>query len=525
MTYQKLSINDASHEVVEAKPIMVDMTLVERLGASAKAHVASSTMNDPLKIPDGQRNTTLTSWAGSLRKRGMNYSQMLKMLHMINKDICDPPMTDEEVERIAKSVERYPSGNTQGKKKSLTPILTCMDDVQAESISWLWENRIPLGKITLIDGDPGVGKTFFTLDLAARVSSGKPMPGEDESGQNSPHKVLLLSPEDGIADTIKSRLNGTGANHKNILALEGVIDDSGKEQFFSLKKNADLLDSILQEGGYKLVIIDPLNNFLDSVDSYKDTDVRSVLAPLMKIAEKHKVAVVCLRHLNKDTDQKGLYRGLGSVGFAAISRFVYLLGKLHSSPSTRALLCLKTNVAEEPTPIAFNVNNGCVEWIGEIDVTEKDLLSPTKEQNDRRQLRRKAMQFLNKALASGAKPQRFLEEEAAKDGISISTLRRAKEDMKNIEVKKIGFNHWEWRLIQKTSGDSGQSSISNVLKPHKGGQGFSSPEMNIFEDDQHHGDDEVEYDPYKVAEVSLNDQEEESNDDMPIIGKDKQVDY
>ena len=189
-----------------------------------------------------------------------------------------------------------------------------MSEVQPESVEWLWPGRIPIGKLTMIIGDPGLGKSTVSMDIAARVSRGTQW---SDGAPNTPGNVILLTAEDGLSDTIRPRLDAANADVHRIMTL--AITDAGEkhERDFS-DIHCDLLrleEAIQQIGGVRLVIIDPISAYLGKVDSYKNADVRSVLAPLAKMADSHRFAVVLIDHLNKNNSGPAIYRSQGSIAF------------------------------------------------------------------------------------------------------------------------------------------------------------------------------------------------------------------
>jgi len=201
---------------------------------------------------------------------------------------------------------------------SATPIwrFHIMTIVNEETVNWLWPNRIALGKLNLLVGDPGLGKSFITCDLAARVSTGAAWP--DGAPNDGPGGVLLLNAEDGPADTIKPRLRVAHADMERIAYMPYV--DKGR--FFSLSKHIGFLaENAATIPGLKLIVLDPVSAFLSGVDSHKNTDVREALAPLSALAEQTGAAVLAVSHLNKGVGQ-AVYRATGSLAFTAASRSV-----------------------------------------------------------------------------------------------------------------------------------------------------------------------------------------------------------
>jgi hypothetical protein len=208
----------------------------------------------------------------------------------------------------------------------ITPILISLADVQSRPIEWLWPGRIARGKVTLLAGDPGLGKSFLTLDLAARVSRGSPWP--DAPDASAPlGGVVLLSAEDDVEDTIRPRLDAAGADVHRIKLLQAVrhnYRENQKEAIFSLVTDLPALEAaILAVPGCQLVVIDPITAYLGETDSHKNAEIRGLIAPLAALAAKYGVAIVCVTHLNKSGSGPAIYRSIGSIAFVAAARAVW----------------------------------------------------------------------------------------------------------------------------------------------------------------------------------------------------------
>lgn len=261
------------------------------------------------------------------------------------------------------------------------PTFTTMTlaNVEPERVEWLWEGRLPAGKLTVIDGDPGVGKSTLALGIAAAISVG----GRWFDGSQAPlGNVLLLSGEDGLADTVRPRLDAAGADPTRVHALTGVrfLHEDGVRG----ERDPDLGDIAAIEAAIwahdvRLVIVDVLMAFLPrGVDSHKDQDVRAVLRRLKDLAESTGAAILLLRHLNKGAGGSALYRGGGSIGIVGAARMGYLAVKDPDDPARVILAATKCNVAELPTSLAYRLvgtDNGAarIEWIEETEHTADEL--------------------------------------------------------------------------------------------------------------------------------------------------------
>lgn len=232
-----------------------------------------------------------------------------------------------------------------------TPLkLISMSEINAEEVQWLWYPYIPLGKLTIIQGDPGEGKTSFILAVIAALTRGEPLPEYERAAE--PMNVIYQTAEDGLADTIKPRLESAGADCTRVL----VIDEG--------KRELTLCDARLEEAirrtGAKLIVLDPLQAYLGSdVDMHRANEVRPVLKRLSMMAERTQCAVILIGHMNKAQGLKSGYRGLGSIDFRASARSVLIVGRLKSGDTLRIVAQDKNSLAPEGSSIAFELHPEC----------------------------------------------------------------------------------------------------------------------------------------------------------------------
>jgi hypothetical protein len=385
-------------------------------------------------IDEGQRNDTLTRIAGAMRRRGCSSQAIYAALSVVNVERCKPPLADDEVNKIANSMSRYgPASADDGSKLILTPL----DAITPEKLQWLWPDRIPLGKITLLVGSPGLGKTFLTLDIAARVSTGKPWP--DASDQPTTRgSVIILTAEDDMADTVVPRVMAAGGDRTRIFSLEACKEDGGYSPFSLSRDIAELSKLLDEHPDVRLLIIDPISAFLGRIDSHNNTDVRSVLAPLMKIAADHEVAVVCITHHNKGQNTTAAGKIMGSVAFEATARQVWHLMQDPDDPDRRLFVIGKQNLTKVKSGLAFRLvehpeaenpfGTARVEFDSEpVLDTAEDIVA--KEQKRARSPNKtdEAIAFLQRELAEGPREKGEIEAKAKAQGIAMGTLRRAKE--------------------------------------------------------------------------------------------------
>lgn len=319
-----------------------------------------------------------------------------------------------------------------------------------------------MGKLVTLDGDPGLGKSSVTLDLAARVSSGLPLPGGEEFG---PAGVVLLSIEDGLADTVRPRLEAAGANLTRVLSLETVSDRD--QRLPGIPDDVPSIESAIYRVDAKLVVIDPLMAFLSpEINSHRDQDVRRALAPLTLLAERTGAAFVLVRHLNKADGRSPLYRGGGSIGFIAAARAGLLMGVDPTDSSLRVLAASKSNLSRKAPSLSFRIvevpgGSTRVEWLGESAVGAEDLLGDPPSRRVSGALE-DAKGILGALLANGPIEAKKAQEECLSAGIAPRTLDRAKQEL-GVRCRKTGFGQgWVWSLPHEDRQTSQEPEIGDL---------------------------------------------------------------
>jgi len=335
----------------------------------------------------------------------------------------------------------HTNGHKQGQSIAL-------DGITPKPIQWLHPGRIPKGKITILAGDPDVGKTFLTLDIAARVSTGNRWP---DGAENHPGNVLILSAEDDLADTIVPRLQHAGANLSRIYALQSLTrydaqNDTTQEVIPTLTNDIEALREEISIREPALLIIDPINAYLPGIDTHRDAELRAkIFAPLKNLAEEFELACVCVMHLNKSGSQSAKHRVSGSVAYVAASRATWLITTDKNDPTRKLMLPIKFNIGPKPDGLAYKIvqnpaGHPVLAWEDEpVDIDVDEALQPEQTHSSEREA---VKEFLIEILENGPVPQKEIFEEAKGFEFAKRTLYRAKKDLK-IESKKPG-GVWHW---------------------------------------------------------------------------------
>ena len=337
------------------------------------------------------------------------------------------------------------------------PIVTCLADVQAKEISWLWPGRIALGRITLLVGAPGCGKSYLTCDLAARVSTGTPAPDGKPLGRGS---VILITGEDGLEDTILPRCEAHRADVSRIYHMAAVkrLDDKGKlrESMYEMTDVRTLEETLKRIPDCRLIVIDPIGSFLGGrTNSDKDNEVRSILAPVARIAEKCGAALLIVAHRRKSSGNTADELAMGSRAFTGISRAVWHLSRDKDNKERRLFLPGKNNLAPEGTGLAFTIQGqptGAIVWERDpVRMTADEAVAS--EQGDGRpgpepESRKAAEEWLTELLTAGPMASDKVKEQAKAAGMAWRTVWRAKDSL-GVKAERCPFTSgWQWRLLK-----------------------------------------------------------------------------
>jgi archaellum biogenesis ATPase FlaH len=339
-------------------------------------------------------------------------------------------------------------------------ILECAKDILPEPVSWLWPRCIPLGKLTVFAGDPGLGKSAVSLDVVACVTANRKFPDG-----TLPHsgEAIILSAEDDPADTLRPRLDAAGADIERVHILRAVrtVDPLGQatERGFNLTTDLSRLREALRSlPGVRLIVIDPLSAYLGNTDTHRTAAMRGVLAPVAKLASDYNVAILGIDHLNK-SEKKPIYRVSGSIATVAAARVAWVFAKDKDDDSRRLMLPIKNNLSEDQQGFAYRIAGAevpsekhgpiptlRVAWEQEhVKMNVDEVLSEMAQKDD--SALAEAVDWVTATLTE-PKPSVDLEVQAEQDGLSWSTVKRAKQEL-HLKPYKEG-SHWMWPAVKNT---------------------------------------------------------------------------
>ena len=308
-----------------------------------------------------------------------------------------------------------------------------LSEIQSQEISWLWYPFIPYGKLTIVQGDPGDGKTTLVLNIAAKMSKGEAL--DSEMILSEPLNVIYQSAEDGLADTVKPRLEMAGADCEKI----SVIDESIK----SLSMIDERLEEAVIKTGAKLLILDPIQAYLGGgMDMNRANEARDMTKKLAALAEKYQCAIVLVGHMNKAAGNKAAYRGMGSIDFFAVARSVLLVGRVEGEENIRAVVQIKNNLAAFGHPKAFELSENGFQWLGDYEITADEVLGGIAPKANKMEQAKRLLREL--AKTNNAMQSNEIFNLADEQGISKRTLENAKKEL-GVRAKRIN-NTWYWEL-------------------------------------------------------------------------------
>ena len=308
-----------------------------------------------------------------------------------------------------------------------------MSEIQSQEVEWLWYPFIPYGKLTIVQGDPGDGKTTLILNIVAKLSRGDGL--DSEMKLSEPMNVIYQSAEDGLADTVKPRLELAGADCERIL----VIDEKEK----SLSMVDERLEKAIVQTKARMLILDPIQAYLGGgMDMNRANEARDMTKKLGALAEKYQCAIVLIGHMNKAAGNKAAYRGMGSIDFFAVARSVLLVGRVEGEPNIRAVVQIKNNLAAFGHPKAFALSEDGFQWFGDYEITADEVLGSIAPKANKMEQAKRLLREL--ALTSDAIQSNEIFDMADEQGISKRTLENAKREL-GIRARKINSS-WYWEL-------------------------------------------------------------------------------
>lgn len=327
-------------------------------------------------------------------------------------------------------------------------------EIEPEKIVWIWYGFLAQGKLSLLEGNPKLGKSTLTADITARVTTGQPFPGHVEP--RTPRGVVLLSAEDGPADTIVPRLLAAGANLSRVSIPSG-IQVGEKEAWIGIDKHLSQLERHITAIDAQLLIVDPLMAYLGDVNAHKDQDVRAALGPLMAMLDRTGCAALLVRHLNKASGSDIVTRGGGSIGISGAARMGMFVARNPDDDSRRVLAQSLTNLTPEQPSLGFWIESqpgsdvARIAWEDTpVRYNAEDLLTAASNEEERTE-RTDAADWLLDFLRDGEKPAKMVYKHAKLDGHSERTLKRAKASVGVISTK-VGYGEegqWVWKLPEE----------------------------------------------------------------------------
>jgi len=362
-------------------------------------------------------------------------------------------------------------------EKALPFVYRRLSDIEARPVRWLWPGRIARGKVTILAGHPGLGKSQLTASLAAIVTTGGIWPHDNTRCE--PGNVVFFSAEDDAEDTIRPRLEAAGADLDRIFILDAVLDERGSHpRSFNLRVDLPRLGQMLMYiGGVALVVIDPITAYLGETDSHKNADIRALLSPLGELAARHDSSIVCISHLSKGGSGEALMRVTGSLAFVAAARAAFLVARDPGAANRRLFLPIKNNICRDETGLAFTLES--VELPGSIEtsrvcwhdtavtITADEAMAPQEDPKERSALD-EAKLFLTNLLADGPVSSRQIRADAEGAGLSWRTVQRAQKAV-GIDAYKGGMNEgWFWMLPSKHAkiDEDGQQESVTLFENH-----------------------------------------------------------
>jgi putative DNA primase/helicase len=363
---------------------------------------------------------------------------------------------------------------TLGDAGGAHPVMTCLADVTPEAVTWIWPGRVAAGKLNLIVGDPGLGKSFVTLDMVGRYTTGREWP--DGSPSVPIGTAILLSAEDGLADTIRPRLDALGADPARVYHVGTVVE--GRDERGIQLADVEALERAILQRDAGLVVIDPVSAYIGEKDSHRDSDVRGLLAPLAQLAERHRVTIVGVMHLSKGTQRAAIHRPIGSIAFVGAARVVLAVAVDPDCEGRRLFAPIKNNLSRPAAVLAFSIPEGRLVYesqaVDGIDINDV-LRGPTVDRDERLA----CDEWLQALLAEGPVLVKEIQREAKAAGMSWSTVERAKMRLR-VRATKDGLSGpWSWEFPKTVTEAFSNDGLRRI--PNDSPKAFKSNDVTVFE--------------------------------------------
>lgn len=402
------------------------------------------------KVVDGDRSGKLWYLESSLAKAGVPVDDMVAIIgeSVWNKFVTRPEQLHRECQKAYDEhapkkvqVEEDDTDDGEGDDGDESVSLIRAADVEPKSVSYLWYPYIPKGKLTILEGDPSMGKSWITLSIAAHLTNRRRLPGQQQRPRGS-RRVLFMAPEDGIDDTQVPRAISMGANLEHLFFLKKAgltLDEDGIE---FVRKQIKSLNPAL-------IVLDPLVAYMaGGIDIHKANAVRQFTTRLAELAESYGVAIIGVRHLTKGGRDKAIYRGIGSIDFTAAARSVLSVGQSAEDERTRVVVHIKSSTAPQGRSITYTLVRNRTppfRWTGFSDLKTDDLASTDKDMKKAGKQVNEAKRLLTQLLAKGPVEAEKIYEHADGRSISRRTLQRARDEIEGVTTFKDN-GVWKWKM-------------------------------------------------------------------------------
>jgi putative DNA primase/helicase len=375
-------------------------------------------------------------------------------------ELPDSALPDPRLAGKLKLVRLTGATDDAARREQTILLVQCAANIKPEKVDWLWSGRLARGKHTCIAGEPGTGKSQLSIAIIAAITTGGNWPcGE---GKAPCSNVVILSAEDGAADTIVPRLLGAGADRTRVHIVSAVREADGSQRAPDLQRDIEALErKVLEVGNVALVVIDPISAYMGrGLDTHRNSDVRGVLAPLAEMAERTGTAVLSITHFSKSANasNKALHRFIGSIAFTAAARFAFAVIEDAEQEGRRLFLPVKNNLARPPQGLAYrlaqrfvgdggDILTSHIVWDAEpVTITANEAMAADMAGAETGTAKAEAMDWLRELLADGPLAMSAIEDHAKGAGLAWATVRRAKKALRVTSVKSGMAGGWHWEL-------------------------------------------------------------------------------